>query len=990
MASLAASLCILLPGVSQAQFTTGTALTAPALNAAFATKADKVGGGSQIMVQQPGTGTVARTLSDKFSDVINGRDYGMKCDGVTNDDAAMTAAFADIKPFTQLVLPPGRCLFSTPKVLPTVSNASLVGAGVGQTWLVYTGPAGGTSDLITLGDGTTSLSGWLIKGFSGLANNAQSGGAFLHLKRMQNGNMMTQVSAPSRNLYNGVWLDNVNVFYYTDFNISVQNAGLMMNGSATSDEGSDIFLDNGSITFSHIAYWVGGGMGGVYYGKTLAYGNGTSYQIDNGLAARLNREFFFSESAVSDGPIDYGLYINDTLTSNAPIVMNGAIGSAGVLNASGKGVNIYVKSWPNGRITIGPGQSYNATHDNLLVDDASTIISIDPARHIFNNGGYGINATVPTTNIGNYSQYQSANALGNMSANVNPVGFNSQGDIHLQGTPGKQRGINWWENGIRRWRFTTDGSAEGGSNAGGNFVIGRYDDSGNYLGAPIQITRSSGGVVVNGPLSITSTIGFSDPVAAARSLSVNQGLTGAITRPLPDKVEELMTPQDYGAQCNGATDDTVALQAWLNAITPSKGGQLISGNCVFTSTLTLANANNKSIIGTGQSSVLTYSGASTTSDLLQFGDGNSLQANLTVSGIRVQSTTKMTAGAAFHFIRQGYAHLSRLYATGISGNNDGATATTHNNLYTSFWFDGAHMVFLNSFNAFGTGDGILVNDRGGDGNVNLFVSDGYADYNGGAGVHMAGGFGGLFLSNMEIMGNYTAGFMQDQAQVNEPNRETIIGDDVSLDGLGDHTPYLIYINETGSLSELQSDAFAGSATQATVYIKSMPQGYVKLGGKLLNSTHDGVQIDDATTRVHVESQMIKNAGYGINATVPTNNVVFTGQAADNTSGNWNANAHIAGTGYSKDNKGRICFWGQTSLQVTSAGSSATSTVTFPYAFPNAADANDMQVTLSSYANGTQIVVPMIQGVSTTQAQVGLISTAAMTNPQSVNWRVCGN
>lgn len=46
---------------------------------------------------------------------------------------------------------------------------------------------------------------------------------------------------PDRKLYNGIWLDNVNIFKYSKFNIQVRNQGLMMNGAATNDEGSDIF-----------------------------------------------------------------------------------------------------------------------------------------------------------------------------------------------------------------------------------------------------------------------------------------------------------------------------------------------------------------------------------------------------------------------------------------------------------------------------------------------------------------------------------------------------------------------------------------------------------------------------------------------------------------------------------------------------------------------------------------------------------------------------
>lgn len=49
-----------------------------------------------------------------------------------------------------------------------------------------------------------------------------------------------------------------------------------------------------------------------------------------------------------------------------------------------------------------------------------------------------------------------------------------------------------------RWGFLTNNTAESGSNAGSNFQINRYDDSGNYLGATLQLIRSTGEVRVEG------------------------------------------------------------------------------------------------------------------------------------------------------------------------------------------------------------------------------------------------------------------------------------------------------------------------------------------------------------------------------------------------------------------------------------------------------------------------------------------------------------
>lgn len=436
-----------------AQFTPGQVLTASQLNSALAGKvAAGTAGTSQLQYLQGATGSVARSLTNKFQDTINFRDFGGKCDGVTNDDAAFAAAIAALAPYKELDFPAGTCVFTTAKVAPVISNAAIRGAGANQTILMYAG-ANTTNDLLTIGDGTTSMTGWAISGLRFASTTTMTGGAALHLKRMQAGNQLYDVDAGSNvdaHLWNGIWLDNVNIFKYTKFNIRAQNEGLMMNGSPSDDEGSDIYLDDGTVTFCNIAYHIGGGQGGVYFGKVLAFSNNVNYQIDNLLAARKNREIFFGTSAVSDGVKNYGIWINDTLTSNSPIAINAAgIGSAGLVGTGGSGVNIYVQSWPNGRITIGPGQLYNATSHGLQNDDSTVVIDISAERQIFNNGGWGIYSSVAAGNNIRYSGRAWMNTLGNFSPNTylaptaltlaagwsgTPAVINKSGRYLIQGT----------------------------------------------------------------------------------------------------------------------------------------------------------------------------------------------------------------------------------------------------------------------------------------------------------------------------------------------------------------------------------------------------------------------------------------------------------------------------------------------------------------------------------------------------------------------------
>lgn len=466
------------------------------------------GATANIQYQATATGSVARSVTSKLSDQLYFGDFGGKCDGTTNDDAAFTAALAAITTNSRLNFPKGICVFSTAHTFPTLNNVTIAGAGSTATEFLYTG-TGTTGDLFTLGNGTTSISGWLFQGFSINSNTTMTSGSALHLRRMQNGNTMNDVSvgtfgSSTNKIYDGIWLDNVNVFKFTNSNDSVQNEALKMNGSPTSDEGSDIFLDNIAITFSSIGYHVGGGQGGIYFGKTLAYGNNVNYQIDNALATRLNREIFFSDQSVSDGSKSYGVWFNDSLTSNAPVVMNGAFGSAGLIGPVANIPEIYIEKWANGRFSYGAGEIYNATGDGIKIDDASVQIAIDPSRYIFNNGGYGVNATTAYNQLANQSQFMYANTLGNYSSNVQPLPFAVTSNMAVHYSAGSQAGYFLQVGNNLRWAFQTDGTAETGSNAGSNLYLSAYSDAGAYINSWLQINRATGKVTFPGVISASN------------------------------------------------------------------------------------------------------------------------------------------------------------------------------------------------------------------------------------------------------------------------------------------------------------------------------------------------------------------------------------------------------------------------------------------------------------------------------------------------------
>lgn len=107
---------------------------------------------------------------------------------------------------------------------------------------------------------------------------------------------------------------------------------------------------------------------------------------------------------------------------------------------------------------------------------------------IFDNGNIGIGTSAPSSKFEvlnssavdiSVKSINGTAAVNTGSANANDAGFylNTMGNNATA---------------LRRWGLGKANNAETGSNTGGYFVLNRYDDSGNYLGQPMMINRTTG------------------------------------------------------------------------------------------------------------------------------------------------------------------------------------------------------------------------------------------------------------------------------------------------------------------------------------------------------------------------------------------------------------------------------------------------------------------------------------------------------------------
>lgn len=92
----------------------------------------------------------------------------------------------------------------------------------------------------------------------------------------------------------------------------------------------------------------------------------------------------------------------------------------------------------------------------------------------------------------------------------------SGGQLKITGAAASNRGVQYQTSGLDRWIFRANAAAESGANAGSNWELNAYDDTGAFLSTAISVTRSTG-VTNIAQLTLTT------------ALAVAQGGTGATT-----------------------------------------------------------------------------------------------------------------------------------------------------------------------------------------------------------------------------------------------------------------------------------------------------------------------------------------------------------------------------------------------------------------------------------------------------------------------------
>jgi hypothetical protein len=136
----------------------------------------------------------------------------------------------------------------------------------------------------------------------------------------------------------------------------------------------------------------------------------------------------------------------------------------------------------NANATAEGGSNAGTDIDIISYDDAGAAL-VNPAMRI-------------TRSNGSVTVYSSLTAIGTFTAQstFSQFGSNAGASLSVQfnGAAATNRTIGFNTAGSTRWNLGVSNSAEGGSNAGTDFLINRYSDTGVFIDQPIAINRATG------------------------------------------------------------------------------------------------------------------------------------------------------------------------------------------------------------------------------------------------------------------------------------------------------------------------------------------------------------------------------------------------------------------------------------------------------------------------------------------------------------------
>jgi len=361
---------------------------------------------------------------------------------------------------------------------------------------------------------------------------------------------------------------------------------------------------------------------------------------------------------------------------------------------------------------------------------------------------------------------------------------------------------------------------------------------------------------------------------------------------------KITSPLDFGAKCDGVTDDTSALKTWLSTITVGTKIELPNNFCVFSIALAFPNVNYVSIYGSGERSGFLYNGSSTSIPRAITIGPTSIPASgcgtlgWALNNFRIMSNTTMTAGDGLYLGWMCEADIVNLKVGGDL-DNDGIGQ----NWYNAIHFNGGNSIHMRGYSFSASNIGEIINGDSTNQFTDMYQSGGGKIAHTAIGLNIAGNVGGFTLDHTDILEN-GIDIKIDQSQVAISNNQIFLGPGVALDTTSFGPD--IDITDAGSANALLVITGSWIATAHThcIYFESNVEWrFIMTGGIIVNCVQDGIRTDSANSWINISGTTIgdptyKIGGYGINATVglanlnlSLNGIYWNGTTSGNTSAN---------------------------------------------------------------------------------------------------------
>lgn len=120
-----------------------------------------------------------------------------------------------------------------------------------------------------------------------------------------------------------------------------------------------------------------------------------------------------------------------------------------------------------------------------------------------------------------------AAGAGYFGGTINYVGATVSGGVNVDANAAKTRWVRYSTAGVLRWGVSANSTAESTGNAGSDFAITAYDDSGGSLGDALLITRSNKLAAFGGAVTIASSTSSTSTTTGSGVFAGGIGVAGA-------------------------------------------------------------------------------------------------------------------------------------------------------------------------------------------------------------------------------------------------------------------------------------------------------------------------------------------------------------------------------------------------------------------------------------------------------------------------------